>query len=68
MSDDEPVDILPDLIKQSQPQCAKLWTAYEACAKRIQGKDDGSNCSGTFTDYWKCIDNAVAKKLFTKLK
>lgn len=63
MSDDEPVDFQADLVKQVHPQCIKQWTAYEACSKRIDGKDDGNNCNGTFTEYWKCIDSKIAKKV-----
>lgn len=69
MSDEEVVDFKGELEKQAHPQCEKKWEEYQACKKRLEKKgEEGANCSGTFGEYWQCIDKAVAKKLFKRLK
>ncbi|CAN6445095.1 unnamed protein product [Victoria cruziana] len=40
-----------------------------ACLKRIQGDETGhKHCTGQYFDYWRCIDNCVAPKLFKRLQ
>eukprot|EP00891_Asterochloris_glomerata_P009378 jgi/Astpho2/9378/e_gw1.00145.152.1_t len=50
-----------------KPQCIKPLLAYQACCKRIKGKE-GAHCTGQFFDYWGCVDKCAAPRLFSVLK
>ncbi|RWR82275.1 cytochrome b-c1 complex subunit 6-like protein [Cinnamomum micranthum f. kanehirae] len=69
MADEEPVDQKKYLEESCKPKCVKSLLEYQACVKRIQGDETGyKHCTGQYFDYWSCVDECVAPKLFTKLK
>ncbi|GMH25122.1 hypothetical protein Nepgr_026965 [Nepenthes gracilis] len=69
MADYEVVDQKKYLEDTCKPKCAKPLHAYQACAKRIKCDETGhKHCTGQYFDYWSCVDNCVAPKLFNKLK
>ncbi|RAL44978.1 hypothetical protein DM860_003737 [Cuscuta australis] len=69
MSDEEVVDQKKTLEENCKPKCVKPLRQYHACAKRIEGDETGNkHCTGQYFDYWHCIDECVALKLFAKLK
>lgn len=61
MSDEEPVDLKAELYEKHAPKCAKEFKEYKGCEQRIKGfaADSGKNCSGSYNEYWKCMDVAV---------
>ncbi|KAG0557569.1 hypothetical protein KC19_11G141200 [Ceratodon purpureus] len=63
----DPVDTKPECEASCKPRCVKQLLAYEACEKRIEGKE-GKHCTGQYFDYWGCIDRCSATKLFRTLK
>jgi len=67
MSDEEPKDQKKELDKKNHDKCKTAWDAYEACGKRIKGKQE-VNCAGYYFDYHQCIDHHTSKELFSKLK
>ncbi|WOK96444.1 hypothetical protein Cni_G05151 [Canna indica] len=68
-ADVEPIDPKQHLEEASKAKCVRPLHAYQACVDRIKGDDTGhKHCTGQYFDYWMCIDNSVAPKLFEKLK
>ncbi|XP_075501832.1 cytochrome b-c1 complex subunit 6-1, mitochondrial-like [Primulina tabacum] len=68
-ADDEPVDPKRELEDRCKAPCARPLKEYQACAKRIQGDESGhKHCTGQYFDYWRCVDNCAATKLFWHLK
>ncbi|GAB4848277.1 Cytochrome b-c1 complex subunit 6-1, mitochondrial [Ancistrocladus abbreviatus] len=69
MADSEVVDQKKYVEDSCKSTCAKCFQAYQACVKRIQGDETGQkHCTGQYFDYWFCVDDCVAPKLFPKLK
>ncbi|KAI3752799.1 hypothetical protein L2E82_24836 [Cichorium intybus] len=69
MGDGEPVDQKKYLEDSCKPKCVRPLIEYQACVKRVEGDQSGEkHCTGQYFDYWHCIDQAVAPKLFDKLK
>ncbi|CAL9158617.1 unnamed protein product [Musa hybrid cultivar] len=69
MADEEPVDPKQYLEETCKPKCVRPLRAYQACVERIKGDETGhKHCTGQYFDYWKCVDDCVALKLFVKLK
>jgi ubiquinol-cytochrome c reductase subunit 6 len=52
-------DPSPGIEKECHGSCLKAFAAYEACAKRIEGKPD-AHCTGQYLDYLHCIDEHSA--------
>ncbi|KAL1534299.1 cytochrome b-c1 complex subunit 6-like [Salvia divinorum] len=68
-ADEEPVDPKRELEDRCKAPCTRPLKEYQACSKRIQGDESGhKHCTGQYFDYWRCVDNCVATKLFTHLK
>ncbi|XP_073272152.1 cytochrome b-c1 complex subunit 6-1, mitochondrial-like [Primulina huaijiensis] len=68
-ANDEPVDPKRELEDRCKAPCARPLKEYQACAKRIQGDESGhKHCTGQYFDYWRCVDNCAATKLFWHLK
>ncbi|XP_073064184.1 cytochrome b-c1 complex subunit 6-1, mitochondrial-like, partial [Primulina eburnea] len=66
---DEPVDQKRELEDRCKAPCTRPLKEYQVCAKRIQGDESGhKHCTGQYFDYWRCIDNCAATKLFSHLK
>ncbi|XP_038986642.1 cytochrome b-c1 complex subunit 6-like [Phoenix dactylifera] len=69
MADEELVDPKKYLEERCQPRCVKALYEYRECVKRIQDDETGhKHCTGQYFDYWKCVDQCAAEKLFDKLK
>ncbi|URE02986.1 hypothetical protein MUK42_22639, partial [Musa troglodytarum] len=69
MADEEPVDPKQYLEETCKPKCVRPLRAYQLCVERIKEDETGhKHCTGQYFDYWKCVDNCVALKLFVKLK
>lgn len=69
MADEEPVDPKKYLEDACKPKCVKPLLQYQACVKRIHDDESGhKHCTGQYFDYWRCVDECVAVKLFDKLK
>ncbi|CAL9201884.1 unnamed protein product [Musa hybrid cultivar] len=69
MADEELADPKKYLEDSCKPKCARPLHAYQACVRRIKGDESGhKHCTGQYFDYFSCVDNCVAPKLFPKLK
>lgn len=69
MADDEPVDEKKYFQHSCRPKCVRPLYNYRACVKRIQGDETGQkHCTGQYFDYWSCIDQCVAPRIFKSLK
>ncbi|KAG6468659.1 cytochrome b-c1 complex subunit 6-1, mitochondrial-like [Zingiber officinale] len=69
MADEELTDPKLYLEETCKPKCVKPFWEYQACIKRIKGDESGQkHCTGQYFDYWKCVDECVALKVFEKLK
>jgi ubiquinol-cytochrome c reductase subunit 6 len=66
-ADAEIVDPKPAIEKQCHSSCSKEHNAYESCVQRIAKKGSGT-CEAWKFDYWHCIDQCTAPKLFAVLK
>mmetsp|Transcript_13690 Transcript_13690/g.40367 ORF Transcript_13690/g.40367 Transcript_13690/m.40367 type:complete len:80 (+) Transcript_13690:54-293(+) len=60
---EEVEDPSPQIEKDCHTPCVSVYKAYEACAERIEGKDEG-HCTGQYLDYWHCVDKCSAAKKF----
>ncbi|XP_042009737.1 cytochrome b-c1 complex subunit 6 [Salvia splendens] len=68
-ADEEPMDPKRELEDRCKAPCTRPLKEYQACSKRIQGDESGhKHCTGQYFDYWRCVDNCVATKLFMHLK
>eukprot|EP00216_Chloropicon_sp_CCMP2111_P004210 CAMPEP_0198234604 /NCGR_PEP_ID=MMETSP1446-20131203/589_1 /TAXON_ID=1461542 ORGANISM="Unidentified sp, Strain CCMP2111" /NCGR_SAMPLE_ID=MMETSP1446 /ASSEMBLY_ACC=CAM_ASM_001112 /LENGTH=80 /DNA_ID=CAMNT_0043915409 /DNA_START=9 /DNA_END=251 /DNA_ORIENTATION=- len=67
--EDDVVDIRPELEETCKPKCVKAFVQYQQCVERIASDTTGdAHCTGQYFDYWACIDECTAPKLFQKLK
>lgn len=64
---EEGVDPKEEIENSCKTHCIKPLLAYQACAKRIEGKKD-AHCVGQYFDYWHCIDHCAAPRIFAVLK
>jgi len=57
---------------QIETGCAAKCTQYQVlldeCAKRIEGKGEGYDCTGQAQDLWKCIDHCAQGQIFNYIK
>eukprot|EP00555_Chaetoceros_dichaeta_P002896 CAMPEP_0198250062 /NCGR_PEP_ID=MMETSP1447-20131203/1388_1 /TAXON_ID=420782 /ORGANISM="Chaetoceros dichaeta, Strain CCMP1751" /LENGTH=68 /DNA_ID=CAMNT_0043934835 /DNA_START=73 /DNA_END=282 /DNA_ORIENTATION=- len=68
MSDEDPVDILPQIRKDClEAACPIPKAAYDACIKRVQAKGDG-DCEAWYFDMLGCVDKCAAPKIFAHTK
>ncbi|MQL93074.1 hypothetical protein Taro_025714 [Colocasia esculenta] len=68
-ADEEHVDPKKYLENHCKSRCVKNWVEYGKCMDRIKDDDIGhKHCTGQYFDYWSCVDQCVASKLFGKLK
>lgn len=64
----EAMDPKPEIEDSCKPRCVKQLISYEACVKRIEEDENGQkHCTGQYFDYWGCIDQCAAPKLFRKI-
>ncbi|XP_074272529.1 cytochrome b-c1 complex subunit 6-1, mitochondrial-like [Silene latifolia] len=70
MADEDPIDPKKELEESiCKPKCVKSLLNYQSCVKRIKDDESGSkHCTGQYFDYYSCIDECVANRLFAKLK
>mmetsp|Transcript_16240 Transcript_16240/g.45011 ORF Transcript_16240/g.45011 Transcript_16240/m.45011 type:complete len:117 (-) Transcript_16240:161-511(-) len=67
MSDEEPVDQLPQIRKDCIKTCPGPLANYEACKDRIKGKENVS-CEIWYYELHHCVDLCVAPKIFAVTK
>jgi len=69
MSDTEPVDPKACIEESCKSNCVKPLFQYQACVKRVESDETGhKHCTGQYFDYWACVDNCAAPKVFSNLK
>jgi len=66
-SEEEPVDILPQLRKDCLKTCPGPQAAYKACTKRIEAKGEG-DCEAWYFDMLTCVDKCVAPQVMKYTK
>ncbi len=66
-SEEDPVDILPQLRQDCLKTCPAPKANYEACVKRIESKGEG-DCEAWYFDMLSCVDKCVAPKIFKYTK
>lgn len=68
-SDIEPVDPKACIEESCKSSCVKPLFQYQACVKRVESDETGhKHCTGQYFDYWACVDNCAAPKVFSSLK
>lgn len=67
MADEEPVDVMPQIRKDCEPQCAAYNDAYKACLKRVADKGFG-DCEGQYLEFLGCIDKCSVPQIMKHLK
>lgn len=66
-SDEDPVDVLPQIRAECQKSCPKYEKLYQACEKRIETKGEG-DCESWYFDLVHCVDKCTAPKIFAATK
>ena len=64
--DVEKCPIREEVNQECAPKCAKYLENYNACAVRIQGKEE-VNCQEWWFDYQKCLDKCVRFQFIREL-
>ena len=66
-SDEEPVDMLPQIRQDCLKSCPAPKASYDACVKRIEAKGEG-DCEAWYFDMLTCVDKCAAPKVFKYTK